>query len=39
MHSEGKSQHDVISVVLLIAMAGVMLFFTLFSALMAAVQH
>lgn len=39
MHGEGKSQHDAVSVALLIAMAGVMLFFTLFSALMAAVQH
>lgn len=39
MHSDGKARHDPISVALLISMAAAMLFFTLFSALMAALQH
>ena len=39
MHTHGRSQHDVVSVVLLIGMAAAMLFFTFFSALMAALNH
>jgi hypothetical protein len=39
MRSGGKTHADVANAVLLIAMASVMLFFTLFSAVMAALHH